>query len=584
MNSVRRLNGAAIAAVAMLCWPCALAVAQTPAHGRVSYDVEGTCIMGRDDADWSNATLNTMVLAGDTLWVKEAKLSEIELAAGTYLRLADRAKVEIVSLEPDTRMQGWTGSFYLHRLSESTGNCTLASPATDVSVAPNSLVRVDIDASGGTTIYVLDGEATIGIGTEHLQTVGSGLQVYVEPGHLGSQATRFDELNDDFDIWNRERVALVVGGYRESADRIAIDRRTLGAGDLASSGRWIDVGGEQCWQPEPALGYVPYRDGYWSSVAGCGDVWVGRHAFEYTTSHYGRWNYFEQHGWLWRFDAQWSPAWVASVKYGPSLVWSPLGFDNLPVRIGAGASFSVGDVQFSLGACSFVPVERVYYGYEYIRPVQIDMLQRFDQRDIQIWNIDVNNIVLGKMKGNWKGYSHFKGKPEKRMRGLATIGVGGVTAREVVMNLSQGTVTDFDFKSRGIASGSVSVIPAGHAKRAVKLDSVSKSAKAPAGPGKKESPVKAKGGDKVGTPDKAKGNDKSGPPEKAKGSDKSGTPDKAKGGDKGGAPEKAKGGSGNKAKGGDKGGAPEKAKGGGENKAKGGGKDKGGGSKGKSKG
>jgi hypothetical protein len=170
------------------------------------------------------------------------------------------------------------------------------------------------------------------------------------------------------------------------------------------------------------------------------------------------------------------------------------------------------------------------------------------------------------------------------MRGLATIGVGGVTAREVVMNLSQGTVTDFDFKSRGIASGSVSVIPAGHAKRAVKLDSVSKSAKAPAGPGKKESPVKAKGGDKVGTPDKAKGNEKSGPPETAKGSDKSGTPDKAKGGDKGGAPEKAKGGSGNKAKGGDKGGAPEKAKGGGENKAKGGGKDKGGGSKGKSKG
>lgn len=548
------------AVVAALCALTPLAGAQPVAHGRVSYDAEGTYIMGQDDADWSNATLNTMVLAGDTLWVGESKLSEIELAAGTYLRLADRAKVEIAALDPDIRLQAWTGSFYLHRLSESTGNCTLETPATDVSVAPNSLVRVDIEEAGGTTVYVLDGEAIIGFGTEHLQSVGSGLQVYIEPGHLGSQATRFDKLNDDFDIWNRERVALVVGGYRESADRITIDRRTLGASDLSSSGRWIDVSGEQCWQPEPALAYVPYRDGYWSNVTGCGDVWVGRHAFEYTTSHYGRWNYIEQHGWLWRFDAEWSPAWVASVKYGPSLVWSPLGFDNLPVRIGAGASFNVGDIQFSLGASSFVPVERVYYGYDYIRPVQIDILQQIDQRDIQIWNIDVNNIILGKMKGNWNGYSHFKGKPEKRMRGLAAIGVGGVAAHDVVMTLNQNSVTTIDFKSRGVASGGISTIPAGHAKRMVKLESHSKSAKSPAGPGQnKAQKDKGKGNDKGAPSEKAKGNDKGGPPEKAKGSGES------------------------KAKGGDKGGPPEKAKGGGENKAKGGGKDKGGGGSGKEK-
>lgn len=548
-------------------------------HGRVSFDAEGTLIMGNDDADWSNATLNTLVLPGDTLWVEESKLSEIELASGTYLRMADRAKVEVVAVDPDIRLQGWTGSFYLHRLSASAGTCTLETPATDVVVAANSIVRIDIEASGGTTVYVLEGTADIGIGTDHQQSVGSGLQVYIEPGHLGSQALRFDGLDDDFDVWNRERVALVVRGFQDCAERITIDRHTLGVSDLSSNGRWLTVAGEQCWQPNPALAYVPYRDGYWSNVSGCGDVWVGRHAFEYTTCHYGRWDYVEQHGWLWHFDAEWSPAWVASVKYGPSLVWSPLGRDNLPVRIGVGASFDVGSVAFSLGACSFVPVDRVYYGYQYVQPVQIGILERIEQRDIQIWNIDVNNIVVGKMKGHWKDFGLYHGKPDKKMRGLVGFGGGRPAAHEAVMALNQSFATTVDFNSRVSNSGMASSLPPGHAKRAVKLDAFSKSIKAPAGPGK----GKEKGGDKGKPPEKAKGPDKGGAPEKAKGSDKGGAPEKAKGSDKGGAPEKAKGsdkgGASEKGKSSDKGGGSAKAKGNGN----GGGKDKGGGSSGKGK-
>ncbi len=71
-------------------------------------------IQGAKESDWSRASLNTLALPGDTLWVDEGGASELEFAGGTYLRMADASKVELVALSPSAQFRGWTGSGTVH--------------------------------------------------------------------------------------------------------------------------------------------------------------------------------------------------------------------------------------------------------------------------------------------------------------------------------------------------------------------------------------------------------------------------------------------------------------------------------------
>ncbi len=58
----------------LLALTCALTAAALPAgadavlHARVSYEAGGAMVKGTSDSDWSYATINTLILSGDTLW------------------------------------------------------------------------------------------------------------------------------------------------------------------------------------------------------------------------------------------------------------------------------------------------------------------------------------------------------------------------------------------------------------------------------------------------------------------------------------------------------------------------------------
>lgn len=552
------------------------AQAEGPAHGRISYDADGTYIQGKEDTEWAHASLNTLVLTGDSLWVDQDSTSELELADGSYLRMAHQANIEVLSLGANVQIRGITGSFYLHRVSGVAGEFLFETPAANILAPPDALVRVDIEPNGGTTVYTLNGTVTITIGVDHQQAVGAGLKVYIEPGHLSSETQRFDGLNDDFDTWNRERVTYITAGYNANDAAPAFDRRPLGVAELSNSGSWLEYSGARYWRPDPALAYVPYRDGYWTRVANCGDVWVGRYGFEYTTSHYGRWTYVERHGWLWRYDSVWSPAWVAAVKYGPNLVWSPLGWDNRPVAFGTGASFQVGGLSFSLAASTLVPVEQVYLGYNYVQPARIELLPRIDRRDIQIWNIDINNVVINTVGAEYGGFALYKSKSNRAVRGLFAVGSAGRAPHDIVAALRANVGVTADFKVKGKVKAGPSALPKGKVAREVRLKEHAKYATTQAGPGK----GKAKSAGK-GAPDKGTGKSDA-VANKAKGPEDKGN----KGGDKGKGASADKGGaskdkassasSGNSGKGKNGGDAKAKGKGGSPEKSGKGGASKGG--------
>lgn len=366
-------------------------------HARISYDAGGTMVKGAEDADWSHATLNTLVLSGDTLWVDKGGTTEIEFAGASFLRMADSSKVEVTSMPPNGLVRGWEGSFYLQRLNRSTGDFSLASPACTIMVDKDTAVRVDVLDTGTTTVSVRWGHVSVRTDAGGDTGLGEGERCWVDPGLLPSTPAVFDRgAEDALDRWNNDRAKHLAGGTTATSSPIPATEAVIGLSDLDGSGEWVTVESRPYWRPTVVTDYVPYRSGHWSFVCGVGHVWVEDYPFAYVTSHYGRWQYAPAYGWIWGYDPVWSPAWVATVHCGDYFMWAPVGFDYRPVVMSNSVFFDVGGVQFDFSVCSYVSTE---YLIGYPRHICAPDRRFIDyvhhrQRDINIWNINLHDNVV----------------------------------------------------------------------------------------------------------------------------------------------------------------------------------------------
>ena len=370
------------------------AQSQSLMHARVSYDVGGTMVKGTGGGEWSHATVNALVLPGDTLWVNQGGTSEIELSGGTFLRMADASKAEVVSLPPSTTLRGWQGSFYIQRLTRSTGDIVFETPAATIDIEPDTAVRIDIIEGGATSITVRWGRVCARTDAGGSLVIESGYRVWVDPGLLPSAPETFDRANDDdFDVWNRGRAQFLSGDAYTTPNAVPISESTLGVADLAGNGDWIVVDDATYWKPNDSE-YVPYRSGHWTSVPDRGDVWVGDYPFSYVTSHHGYWQHHHDHGWMWSYHREpWSPAWVASVRYGSYYVWSPIDNHHYPSHRYGSANFSVGGLQFGLYSSTYASYDYLYHGSPYMYSTYHYGFRypHHINQQVTVWNINVDN-------------------------------------------------------------------------------------------------------------------------------------------------------------------------------------------------
>ncbi|GMW01121.1 MAG: hypothetical protein AMXMBFR84_22580 [Candidatus Hydrogenedentota bacterium] len=356
-------------------------------HARVSYEGGGGLVKGPDDSEWSYAVTNSLILPGDTLWADKGGTMEIEFAGGNFLRMADGSKIEVKQVSPSLSLNGWLGSFYVQRVSRSTGDVTFRTPASVVDVKDDSHVRVDVLEDGSTTVSVRWGRAYVrtDVGSPVLLT--GGMRTYIDPGLLPSTPMPFDKAaEDDFDAWCRERARLLALGDSAVPTTVAPAPATLGFRDLTAYGEWVTLDNTPYWRPTVVVNYVPYRYGHWSYVPAYGYNWVGDYPFCYVTSHYGRWSYKPAYGWLWCYDSAWSPAWCVTVRTGSRYMWCPVDFYGYPVSYGS-ASFTVGGVHFSIGASTYCNAADLYYGPCATYPVYGNYANDCDVTNVNIWNI-----------------------------------------------------------------------------------------------------------------------------------------------------------------------------------------------------
>ena len=364
-----------------------VAGAQEPMHARVSFDSGGAMVKGSADADWSYATVNTLILPGDTLWADDSGTLEVEMAGGTFLRMADRSKAEVVALPPLAVIRGWTGAFYVQRVGRSTGDVIFETPVCKVDVESNSQVRIDILTDGATTVTVRWGRAVIRADGGDDVMVVTGQRSYVDPGYLPSDPMPFDRREEDaFDSWNRERARTLAIGSETLPSTVVYKSAPIGVADLEPYGEWVYVDSTHYWRPTVITEYVPYRSGHWSYVPSCGYVWVGDYPFSYVTSHYGRWRHHNDYGWMWTYRDVWGPAWVASVRYGPNFVWCPLDPWDRPVY-GPGGYFTVGGSRFGLFGSTYCVADELFWGPSYVHPCTPAVVRNVPRSDVHFWNI-----------------------------------------------------------------------------------------------------------------------------------------------------------------------------------------------------
>ncbi|MBI2433086.1 MAG: FecR domain-containing protein [Candidatus Hydrogenedentes bacterium] len=426
--------------------PTLFAADESPFHARVSFDPGSLMVMGSEESEWSHATTNSVVLPGDTLWVEQEGIAELEVAGGTFVALADASKTEIVSLTPGAEFKVWLGSVYVQRVARSTGDLAVVTPACTVRIPDASIVRVDVEESGSTVVSVHAGNAEISTEAGGTLSLAARQRVYIDAGLLPSEIVAIDPAAaDEFDEWARKRnEELSGGGVPEQTE---IPASTIGASTLSRYGEWVTIDNTPSWRPTFVADYVPYRHGCWSYVPRYGYVWDEWYPFGYVTTHHGRWTYVSRYGWVWRYDPVWRPCYAVTMRYGDYFVWAPLGWDDRPVIVEPGLHFSIGGINFGMHATSYVPIRHVLDGYAYVQPFQRETFQVIQTTNVNVWNINVgdrSNFDLPYLKSIKS--THFE--PPRKARGPLVWGRDGAEAPTLVRAL-ESKLARADFRPQG---------------------------------------------------------------------------------------------------------------------------------------
>jgi len=347
--------------------------------GRLSYVAGSVSFRPGTVDDWTAATINYPLHAGDHLWTDaEARAemtvgsSAIRLASGTafgVLALDDRAtqlRVSQGSLNVRLRNLGEDESFEID------------TPAGAVSLLRPGTYRVDVDSTGDTTsVTVRHGEAEVTV-------AGSAFAVHAEQEAViaGTEAPSYDSHDarrpDDWEDWCATR------DRRRDEARSAryVSHELSGYEDLDDAGEWRAAPNYgSVWVPRTVVvGWAPYRYGHWGWVEPWGWTWIDDASWGFAPFHYGRWVYWDG-GWAWVPGRV-----VARPVYAPALV-AFVGGHNWSVAIGIGGGGGV--AWFPLAPDeAYVPAYRV--SQTYVRNVNVTNV---NITNVNVTNVNVTNIT-----------------------------------------------------------------------------------------------------------------------------------------------------------------------------------------------
>jgi len=293
----------------------------TTSVARVS-QIQGSVSTQRGDSgDWSAATVNTPLVAGDRISTGERSRAEIQLDYANVVRLDESSVVRIAELTPARiQIQVSQGLVSFDGFANSNADVEIDTPNLAIHPRRDGVYRIQVNSDSETQVAVRRGEAEVGT-AEGSTTLRAGELITVR-GDSSSAQYRVGEApaHDGFDHWNEARDEYIQRAQRSHN----VNAYYTGSADLDAYGTWRNVPDYgNVWIPSNvAAGWAPYRDGSWLWEPDWGWTWASYEPWGWAPYHYGRW-FLSGGSWAWWpgpvtpfYQPIWAPAYVSFFGFG----------------------------------------------------------------------------------------------------------------------------------------------------------------------------------------------------------------------------------------------------------------------------
>ncbi|MGH9400983.1 MAG: DUF6600 domain-containing protein [Terriglobia bacterium] len=371
---------------------------EAPGVARVSV-VDGSVSTQRGDtSDWSAATVNTPLEAGDSVSTADKSRAEVQLDYADILRLAGQTDAKITDLSNGhIQVQVSQGLADFTVLKGGASQVEIDTPNVAVHPTEPGVYRIEVDSQSETRVTVRRGKADVST-QQGSASLDSGRMMMVEGSENPQYQITEAANNDDWDKWNGERNHQIEDAKSWQHD----NSYYTGTADLDNYGRWEYVPGyDWCWTPYINAGWVPYSAGRWTWEPFYGWTWASYEPWGWAPYHYGRW--FNYGGsWAW---------WPGPVTPFYRPIWAPayvsfFGFGGGGFHVGIGVGFGFGRVGWlPVGPCDpFRPwYGRGSFGYRRVSVTNITNITN-------IRNIHNGMPYVGPLAGRGRPvYSNYQG-------------------------------------------------------------------------------------------------------------------------------------------------------------------------------
>lgn len=297
-------------------------------EGEVSYQrVEDAQKNQREN--WYDASLNLPLNERDQIYSGPGGRAEIQLSGRNLVRIDRNTNLRFSQFNTGTiqfALPVGTATFRVDSLDRRQFNVVDANdiakddpvyfevdtPIVAVTFLKEGNYRINVRDDGTTEVIVRRGQAEVYNKQTGTVTVKQGRRIIVD----GNDADFFQivrlEDKDNWDRWNDRRDDDLFSRAESSRSARYVPVAVAGVYDLDTYGDWYespDYG--WVWYPRSvAVGWAPYRQGYWRHYSGWGWTWVSYEPWGWVPYHYGRWAWY---------GSRW--CWVPSVSVGWG--WAP---------------------------------------------------------------------------------------------------------------------------------------------------------------------------------------------------------------------------------------------------------------------
>lgn len=315
---------------------------------RLSFSAGDVSFLRAGVSEWATAIENLPLLAGDQIYTASGARAEVQLARGSYIRLAENTALTIADLsdsQSQFELTAGTAIIRVERFTSAFQRFEVDTPNSALVLKEDGLYRIEVRSDDDSEVIVRNGAAEVSTSDASFK-VREGQRLLLDTGAEGRIQIAADNSLDDWDQWSNDRdSAIYRASVAVSPDYVNTYETTYdsfyGASDLSSYGTWTDVSSYgQCWVPRVGSDWAPYRSGQWLWVPRAGWTWLSSEPWGWAPYHYGRWAFASGFGWVWapgfsripdrsRFrDYRWRPALVSffncPTSRGNYVGWYPL--------------------------------------------------------------------------------------------------------------------------------------------------------------------------------------------------------------------------------------------------------------------